>query len=267
MQKKLLLALGMSLTAATVTFAGENLVKNGDFSQGGANWATLAQYNKVDQTFTLTAARHTMISKEAIKVDPNAKYKITVKLAAQGQRALFCGVIPLDKDGKQILTRHVGVVRGTDSVLLKDAPAGSDTLLVKANPRWKLYRYTNIAFNTKPDNSDLPNYDVAAVAAVTPQADGVEVKLRSPLAKAYAANTHVRLHQDGATYIYAVRFPKDVSQAAEYTGEVGKGTRDSFRPGTVGVKMYLFMNADRANKDAKTVVESIKFEKVDAAAK
>ena len=265
--KKTLNVLSLSVLSAAAVSAGENLVKNGDFSQGGINWSTTAIFNKVDQTFTLSPSRHTMISKEIIPIDTQSTYKMTVKLSGANYSALFCGLIPVDKNGNIIYTRNSSVVRGSDSVLLQDVSAGSDTIMVKKAPNWKLHRYANVAFNTKPDLSDLPNFDVAAVKSVTGKADGVEVKFSKPLEKSYAAGTGVRMHTDGATYIYLIRFPKDISQGVELSDNIGPRTRDRFRAGTVGVKVYLFMSAPRSSKDAKLVVEEIRFEKIAPAAK
>ena len=246
--------------------AGENLIKNGDFSQGGGNWSTLAVYNKVDQNFTLTSSRHTLISKEVIPVDTRATYKMTVKVAGQKYNALYCGLIPVDKNGREILTRNASFVRNSDSELIQDAAAGSDTIMVKKAPNWKMHHYPYVAFNTKPDFSDLPNFEVNSVKSVVEKDGAVEVKFHKPLPKGYAAGTPVRMHTDGATYIYLIRFPKDISQGVELSDSIGPRTRERFRRGTAGVKIYMFMNASRSNTEAKVVVDEIRFEKVDPAA-
>ena len=263
MKKQTLFAVALCAVAAAVAAEPVNLVPNGDFSQGKKDWQCYG--GKVDankKTMTLNF-HQPLYSKAPIKVDTKANYKMTVKLASTVPGVMYAGLVSLDKDGKDIGTAHVSTVFKSDSTLLEPVAAGADTIKVKTAPNWKMHRYPMVAFNTKPDRSDLPNYDVMGVKAVTAQADGIEVKLSGKTKKEYPAGTGVRMHTSGATYIYLINFPKEaVTQSTELVGFIGPKYSARFRTGTDSVKIYFYV----AGRKASVTIEEIKFEKLDAPA-
>ena len=75
------------------------------------------------------------------------------------------------------------------------------------DPDWKFVPNARLAFNAKPDKSDLPNLDLSPaiqVSEVIIHPDrSAEVALKTPLRKAYPTGTSVRMHLSGNSYIYA----------------------------------------------------------------
>lgn len=251
--------------AAAAAFAAEpvNLVLNGDFSEGGKHWQSRGKFDAQAKNLTVKYY-NSLTSAKPIKIDPKANYKLSVKLASTVPGAMYCGLVPLDKDGKIIYTRNVSIVTHSDTTLLEPLAVGADTVKIKKAPNWTKRSYPCIAFNTKADRSDLPNYETSAISEIKTQADCIEIKLKSKATKAYPAGTAVRMHTDGATYIYLIRFPKEaITESTVLTGMIGpKDKNNRFRNGTDSVKLYFYV----AGKTAKAVIEEIKFEKLDGAA-
>ena len=262
MKKQLTFAVALCAVAAVFAAEPENLFKNGDFSQGTAGWKVYgAKLDKANKTLNLKY-HQPLFSSEAIKVDPKATYKFSVKFASATPGPMYCGLVPIDKNGKEIACRNVQIAYRTDSELLETAAAGSDTIKVKTAPNWKMHSYPYVAFNTKPDYSDLPNYDVAPVKSVTPGADGIEVKLSRKLGKEYAAGTKVRMHTDGATYVYVLTFPKEgITEPTMLSNTIGAKGKLRFRNFTDKVKFYFYI----ANPKGAAAIEEIKFEMVEPA--
>ena len=90
-------------------------------------------------------------------------------------------------------------------------------ICVKDASKWNMKTpHGYIAFNAKPDYSDLPNNDIAAVApdGIRQNGDVWEITLKAPLTKAVAEGTEVRQQIAGATHIYAA-----YQQKSGVTGE------------------------------------------------
>ena len=100
------------------------------------------------------------------------------------------------------------------------------------------YYEENIAFDAKSDYQDLPNKNIYSIAGITNN----EITLKKPLKMTYPANTMVRQHKSGSTYMYSAanysKVPDDkwvtcsgiVSNIADYSSpkeQWWKGTKNS----------------------------------------
>ena len=201
-----------------------------------------------------------------IKLDPAAKYHFSVDVKqADGAKTfpLHFGFYCYDQKGRQLLHHHVSAIGKTDTVLAADAKVGDTTITVKDGSAWKKSSW--IAFNTKPDYSDLPNREVHyAGKSVEKKGDVWVVTLASPLKKAYSAGTGVRQHASGG-YVYAQAgyvVPADwktVSGTVSGFRPLGRGGLfKNFWAGTVTIKPMLLLNWNWSKPDSAVQIKNVK---------
>ena len=148
-------------------------------------------------------------SVKTLTLDPTKKYKISGEFRLkEGEEGgtLYIGFTPLDAEGKQITSASVNAKAKSDTVVVKAAAEGDSMICVKDASKWNMKTpHGYIAFNAKPDYSDLPNNDVAAVApdGIRQNGDVWEITLKAPLTKAVAEGTEVRQQLAGSSNIYA----------------------------------------------------------------
>ncbi len=186
----------------------------------------------------------------SVKLDPSAKYTISMEVKQSGDAKVFpffCGFYCYDKNGKQLMHENIRIIRNTDTVLAVDAKPGDKTITVKNASAWK--NGTWIAFCTKTDYSDIPNRNVVMAGKVIEKKGDVwVVALSAPLKTAYAAGTGVRQHGAGG-YVYTTYAGKATSEWKKVTGTVSGinplengGYFKRFWPGTDSVCPMVMLN-------------------------
>jgi hypothetical protein len=148
-------------------------------------------------------------SAKPLTLEPTKKYKISgefrLKEGAESGN-LYLGFTPFDANGKQITSASVNAKAKSDTVVVKAAAEGDSMICVKDASKWDMKTpYGFIAFNTKPDYSDLPNKDYVAVVqgGIKQNGDIWEITLKAPLTKAIPEGTEVRQQLAGSSNIYA----------------------------------------------------------------
>lgn len=145
-------------------------------------------------------------SKEIYPYDAKKTYTfkgIYRQLPGSDSNIFRIGILPLDKNKKVIehVTSHP--VRKTDTVLVKAAAAGDTSILVKDGTSWA--RNAHVAYNTKPDLSDLPNKNIIRQnpQAIEKTQYGWVITFAKPVGVAIPAGTPLRQHYVGGTFRYA----------------------------------------------------------------
>lgn len=192
-----------------------------------------------------------VIARSVFPVEPGRRYRLSgeFRLAAGSEGALYFGFRELDAERRPILTRWVNIVGGTDTELAAAARKGDTAVRLNNAENWRdIKRYELIAFDAKPDFSDLPNR--SAEIGVAEVKDGVAT-LRTPLDRDYPAGTPVRLHRDRAPWNNCAAAGKALNaQWQTFQGEISgiqrSGTRDGqWRPGTAYAEVVITFNAPK----------------------
>ena len=165
-------------------------------------------------------------SVKTLTLDPTKKYKISgefrLKEGAEGGN-LYIGFTPFDANGKQITSASVNAKAKSDTVVVKAAAEGDSLICVKDASKWNMKTpHGFIAFNAKPDYSDLPNNDIAAVApnGIRQNGDIWEITLKKPLTKSVPEGTAVRQQMAGANQIHAASLRNISTDWAAISGVV-----------------------------------------------
>ena len=143
-----------------------------------------------------------VLSKNEIKLDKNKKYFVSADIkAAEGSpkgRILF-GFRSYDSNGKQLLAHQCQYVPRTDTELLESTEPSDIYIKVKDASKWKIHPYMVIAWNTKPDRSDLPNRNILLVnpKKIEKQDGGWLIHLDKPVNAVLPAGTAIREHSKG----------------------------------------------------------------------
>ena len=134
---------------------------------------------------------------KAFAVDPAKKYVFSAEIRTKpGAVAGICylGNWSIAKD-RLLLPEHVMAVAKSDSKLLEPAVAGSRTVVI-AKPACigsKItFRHWGLAFNSKSDMSDLPNFSYIPIVKGQIDGDKLILTLRRNLPRNYAVDTPVR---------------------------------------------------------------------------
>lgn len=194
--------------------ASENLVYNGEASDGLAGWKGFQSTDSSDgNEYFVLAPKSTARTEDPIPLEPGVSYTLSGRFRGEGEEPtkLLVGLACFDADGTPINSAEVTIVRGTDTVLVQDAKAGDTSMFVEDASKWVLNEFiarnARVAFKTSGfgDFSDLPNRNLTAAGiGRISQADsgGWEVMLAEPLAEGFATGTQVRLHHNHYTYCY-----------------------------------------------------------------
>ncbi len=151
--------------------------------------------------FQMTGAgTQTRMSRDSFAVDPAKRYRISGEFKSGGAAGgILCfGLAPATAAGQVIYSVCVNALSGTDGELTAAAAAGATEIQVSSADRWRKQGQSAVAFGTRPDRGDLPNFEIAPIAGI----DGHTVKLREPLKRAWPAGTAVREHVFGDTYMF-----------------------------------------------------------------
>ena len=201
----------------------------------------------------------------SVKFDPTAKYTLSmeVKMADGAKTARFyAGYFCDDSQKRRLAYYNIDAVLNSDTVLTADVKKGDKVIMVKNGSAWRKAGF--VAFNTKTDYSDLPNFEAfGAVTNVKKDGDVWAVTLSRPIMKAYPAGTAVREQMPGG-YLYTFYdIPKKTWK--KYTRTIsgvftpGKGKRpdSKFWPKTATIKPMVLVNWSSKDPDTKTQFRNI----------
>ena len=174
-----------------------------------ADFVTPKRVTLDGDSIIVKGSNFTLNSAKTLTLDPAKKYRISGEFRLkEGTESgnLYLGFTPFDANGKQITSASVNAVAKSDTVVVKAAAEGDTVIFVKDASKWNMKTpFGFIAFNTKPDHSDLPNYDYVAVVSdgIKQNGDVWEIPLKQPLTKSVAEGTGVRQQTAGSSHIYA----------------------------------------------------------------
>jgi hypothetical protein len=146
------------------------------------------------------------------------------------------GIVPLDKDKKVIEYAYNNPLKNSDTVLLQAVNKSDTTIIVKNAANWNKRCF--IAFNTKLDYSDLPNYNLLRQMPqkITKVANGWKITFAKAVNVSYKAGTPLRQQRNGSQYLY---------QATGTAGEVlGNIKCSRWAPGTKFFRVIILSGTD-----------------------
>ena len=214
--------------------------------------------------FRFTSSKYFSVeTKGRIPVDPAKKYRISFEYRlAPGSKPVpnfYLGPVGFDAKGAKVVCSTQNAVAGSDTTLAEAAKAGDTVIKIKNGSKWAV-KWSFAAFDTKPDLSDLPNYDIVSIKAVEKTGDVWSVTLARPLKKDYAAGTNVRNQRAGATYRYVVydKVPtewKKVDAVIQGSAREGApGYARKWRLGTVQAGLAFFTLAKGGDVEIRNLV-------------
>ncbi len=218
-----------------------------------------------------------IFSKDYIPVDMESDYKLSGWFRSSGEAdsKFFFGVIPYDKDKKEILPQYTYVPwRGTETVLVKECKKGDKQLWVKNASKWKADKYGVAAFeiDDSGDLADLPNFKITGLGiAELKQVDGSwRISLKKPCSLSFPKGTKVREQRySGNPYLYCTARGKVAPrQWREFSGNIkpvmmGGDSVNCWRPGTAFVKVIILANHGQYKQKVKLDFDGISLEKVE----
>ena len=239
-----------------------------------ADFKTPKQVTQGENSLSVKGKGFYLFSAKTLTLDPEKKYKISGEFRlseGEGGGNLYLGFAPYDANGKPIRAVSVNAAPKTDTVVAKAAAAGDTVIYVKDASKWDAKTaFGYIAFDTKPDYSDLPNNDLIAVpkGGFEQEGDLWKVTLKTPLSKEIAEGTNVRQHRAGAAYIYTAHkagIPQGewITLSGTTAGKASEFGTSRFKlwAGTASVRVLIMMQ----NGKPGNVVEmkNIKVEEVE----
>ena len=228
---------------------------------------------KTDDGMAVKGASFYIFSAKTLTLNPAKKYKVSGDFRLkEGEESgsVYLGLVPLSADGKQIVSGSVKVTPKSDTVVAKAAAVGDTVIYVKDASKWDMKTpHASIAFNTKPDYSDLPNSDLIKVPKGNIEQEGElwKITLKTPLAKEIAEGTSVRQQVAGAAYIYAGYKreipPEWTTLSGVVSGSVATSGNPANKlwPGTASVKVIVMMQ--QGKKGNVVEFRNIKIEEVE----
>lgn len=219
----------LSLGATEILFDGSD-------PQGWESKSRLPSENGITQS-VLTYLP--LLSKEFIPVEKGKKYTVSGEFRLQGPQTamVYFGLIPYTADGEAIPFAAIQAVSPRIALLAEPVKPGSKVIRVKNASDWNFVPNCRLAFNAKEDKSDIPNLELSPVIAVSEiviSEDGTaEIAFKTAIKKGFPADTPVRLHQSGNSYIYA-GFGQEKGTWMAFSKKYA-----SFYPGCVKFKVAL----------------------------
>lgn len=261
---KKMVILNALLTAAAVVFAQEGSV---DLAKKAAWDASTKKYITVLEGAIASEKMIFMTQAKSIKIDPSKTYTVSFSASSEGEKesTVRIGFKCFTADNKMISSQNALVQPKTDTVLAADAKKGDTVLLLKDASGWKNWSFLVLAFNTKPDLSDLPNFDTAVcrVANIEKKAGSWQVTLKQPLPKDLPAGTGIRQHLQSSMFfagkaISVGKTPVPVSASVKGIGQ-GLFGPEKWPAGTDHVITVFFVNPNgkvkTTLKDAKLTIQ------------
>ncbi len=220
---------------------------------------------------------HAVFSNELIPIDMNTEYNLEgwFMKYGSGESITYFGYVPYDENKNNIVRRYVLDIAGSETTLYEDVNA-TDTILKVVNATGWSPRYDSyVAFNTDNSGSfnDMPNSNLSnrlgvntsCTITVVDNTDHWEVNLcgGQTVGVSAVAETNVRQHVDGGTYMYtAASYDKLNTSWTKYSsttfGEDTKGNNLSkWWRGTKYAKIMFLMNYGDNLGNSKTRVDDI----------
>jgi len=155
-----------------------------------------------DDNLTFSGRWSYVSSIPLIKIDPTAQYIFEFEFKGPEKPAkplkITAYVTSYDKDKKIIQSYNVLNFAGSEAKLSREVKIGDNELWLKdANARkWSARPWASIAFNAKENYADLPNRDVINknIKKIETVGNELKITLKTPMKKAYPADTGVRQH-------------------------------------------------------------------------
>ena len=212
-----------------------------------------------DGSYCIQSGKHAFSSDIIPVNDLTKETVVTLDLKAPADIAkgvlYYVGIVNFDKNGKRIQISYVNPVKDSDTVLA--APCKKTDTVLKVKDASKFRKNACIAYNTKKDLSDLPNFTAAEICKIkdiVKKDDCWEVTLSRPCNVEYPADTPVRAHFGGwYQYIICGHTPPAAGQWKSYTIKIA-GTQvgnpgTKWTVGTAGVKFIIFNNGKNNGKE------------------
>ena len=272
MYKKFLVALSGAAALSCHLFASE-AVKTAD----AADWRIFGGKDRVIENVTVDGEKvikfagvsGNFVTKKLIPVDPSKKYRLSgeIKLPAGAAKTRFyIGFMLFDAKQRLIASSMVNAVPGSDTVLAAPVKKGDKIIRIADGSKWQSGSYYAVAFLSKPDYSDLPNFTAGnSVLKVEKKDKFFEVTLEKPSPYNLDANTGLRQHRYTGTYLYLI-----ANRAAGNTWQKFSGTicgvakygavKDKWWAKTANAAILMICNIGA--KEGTTLVRNITFEEV-----
>ena len=136
-------SVAMAIFAGNGLFADDSAVLNPKTSSEWlCNWSEKATNLTTADVENALACKGntTMISRQAVKLDPEKSYKISgsFKLAPDSKPAKFyLGIMPLNDKGQQVSSESIGAIAGTETELAADCNPDDTVIKIKNGEKWK----------------------------------------------------------------------------------------------------------------------------------
>ena len=155
-----------------------------------------------DDNLTFSSRWSYVSSIPLIRIDPTAQYIFEFEFKGPEKPSkplkITACFTSYDKDKKIIQSYHALNVAGSEAKLSREAKIGDNELWLKdADVRkWSARPWASIAFNAKENYADLPNREVMNrnIRKIETVGNELKITLKTPMKKAYPADTCVRQH-------------------------------------------------------------------------
>ena len=194
--------LSLVMLAAVGLCGGEVLIDAGKAEA----FSAIPALKTDDEGNLIPAVGKTYITTQSIAVDGKKQYRISFEYKGgadnSGTAKAAVVAIPYDAKGRRIQGGNVDHIVGSETTLAEDVPAGSDELILNANPAWSaaigrkaIYA---VGFGARKDYKDLPNFMVMGIKSQRVDENGrIVVKLSRKTRSDCKAGLAVRLHRYG----------------------------------------------------------------------
>jgi hypothetical protein len=262
----------VSVIISSYVFAGENLLKNGNFRRGTNNWIGSISIieGKEKNMMELTPKSNFLKSRQKLVIDSGKTYRISGEFSVEGDVAqLLFGVIPIDKDGRFINSQNTSAVSESETTLSEACSKGQSTIKANDASKWKKdFKRSYIAFKIDETGAlkDLPNFHLIKVNGIKKTDQCWEITLCSPNYWNFKAGTKIRQHLAGGTYLYCggvVRKPKGKKNLTGTISGTGISPHETgkWRPGTAYAQIMV-LALFSSKKNGKVLISDLKFEEI-----
>ena len=250
MHKKIFTA-GICLLFVSLAAADKvNLLKNGDFSRYKVNWVTDGEVKEEGKTgvLILSGKATRAFSRQVMELDArNDELLLSADVTADKPVQVLIGFVPVDRNWKEIFFRNTGAVSGTFTVLDQPAQKNTKKLILKDKVRARKGNYA--ALYARQDSGDLPNFNLERIQSVSEDGKTILTLTRN-LRKTLPAGTGIRIHTDGATYLYAANLQKGFPGQIRAQGRIGGSSTVPFRKGTAGCRLCILILPRKSAPDS-----------------
>ena len=103
MKKSAAIIFSLCTVAFAATADDANLLKNGNFARGKTNWVTVGTVAEEANggVLTLGGKANRAISRQVIKVEEGATYKVSAKITSNKRVQILLGVIPMGRQARR----------------------------------------------------------------------------------------------------------------------------------------------------------------------